>query len=430
MHLSSKFKTWGGALSLSTLQILVSQCALASEPITVAVFPLENRGRSNYSGGSGPDVGMEAAKLLAKQISEMPNYKAFAVDVSADANSRFPAPDKVIAIGRKEHADYVLLGTVAQLEFVLNSAANGGRSMNTASFSRVPYGGAIGGVLGAMQASVANMGKVKALFETKLISVATGNVVSAVGGAGASKRMTTALWDSRQNFADFSSAGFAKTSAGEAILSGLDPIKNQFRDDNQKLTDMADSFRVKGAVQDIDDQLICIDSGKVEGIIVGTKLNVERPITNEKASLLVGSGLTNPVGVIIVSDVGDHSSLGKVSDGQQPSVGDFVRQITGSTVGSYEPTISQEMVNGRVAPSSDSFAAGNSNSMRSSTLRRLSSPSSEQWKRLRDLGVEAMSKQNYTSAQSYFTSALRYHPPTEAFQEITGYLSEINEKTR
>jgi len=46
------------------------------------------------------------------------------------------------------------------------------------------------------------------------------------------------------------------------------------------------------------------------------------------------------------------------------------------------------------------------------------------------MGVEAMTKQNYSLAQTYFTTALRHHPPADAFQEISGYLGEINEKTR
>ncbi len=411
--------------------------ASAAVKIKFAVVPFDCRARSG-----GPDIGRGIASLLTSKLSDGSTSEAHIIEIQESSweSSRSRDLSKIVDLARKEDADFVIVGTVSQFDLVMNNGGSGRVALSAArsipSVS-VPYAGSISGILGSLSSNIPNRGKVQAVIEAKVVQIATGNIVLTASGTGESKHSAATLWEHKQNFGDFNSAAFGTTAAGEAAYAVVDPVVAQIQSAGQKLEDDALSFRIRGAVQDLDDPLICINAGKNAGIETRDVLWVDRPLPNFTGAKLqrVGRGITAPVCELAVSNSSENFCLAQLKQGSMPTVGDLVRKVPNGTpseqsayqnetvpTATYSRAVSSEIV----SPTQTSHSRTYSGSADQST-QPATQPS---WMRMRDNGVRYYQKGNLRAAQSMFMAALRMHPTPEGFNEISNYLNEINNNLR
>jgi curli biogenesis system outer membrane secretion channel CsgG len=402
----------------------VSQPGWCDDSVKIVVVPFDCKAMP----GDAPNVGKEMSHLLTSRMTDSGSYNAVLVEdsqASAFNNSRPSDLQWALQVGRRENADFVIIGSVQQFRLVLNPTS---ATMPVASFPGVPYVGALSGVFNSVSSNMARYGKVNALLEVKLINVATGDVVLTASGAGQSKHLTATLWDHRQNISDFSSRTFATTAAGEAAHAAIEPIYAEFDGSKAKLDSLASSFHTRGTIRDIDQPLVCINAGKQDGLEVGHTVFLDRPITSipDGRQIHVGQGITEPVGAVVLTDVSEHISLGKPSDGTSPQIGDYVRTAVAgaelySQPGSYRPDAN---ANVRV------MVQPNPSSEMDAPVPGASAPAREPWRGFYESGVKYYQRGRYQPAQNMFMAALKFHPPSEVFAEISGYLKNINDRLR
>ena len=439
----------------------------SEEPAKIAVVPF------TYSKNTttGVDVGREMAHLLASRLTASGNYTATLADSALPTNRYNPfaqatTSDQAIEIGRHLGVDAVLIGTVQQFDLVITPMSAARYSPAMAIPALGSYGSAVSGLLGALSSMsatmAANRGKVKAVVETKLIDVASGDTILTLGSAGESRHTGTTLWDHKVNFADFTSLGFSSTVAGEAANATIDPIVTQFSAAAPRLTSLAASYKIRGAITDIDDDLVCINIGRACGFVPGDQLSVDRLVSPVMPGQQphIGKGITSSVGVLVLTGVGENTAIGTISANIAscaPQIGDYIRGSSGATVTTAgQPSSSISYSQGTttsdtsashvtnsastginpnvpvtaVTDSGDISQAGGSPSAHRHSRQRPCPPQSDAaWRNFYEGGINSYKSGNYVAARSMFMSTLKFDPPANVIEEIAGYIKSIDDKS-
>ena len=311
--------------------------AQASAKKRVAILPFEYGAVSSEVGTL--DVGKGIVSLLITRLVNDGTYSVVERQVldsilkeqNLSVSDRAD-PSTAAKIGKLLSVDAIVVGTVTQFGFE-NKNLNVGAAASAAA-SYIPYVGGFGfGGLGVKK------GKCKVAIDARLVDINTGEILAAVNGSGESKRSGVSLFGGGGGWCgggsgsfDMGSSGFASSIAGEATLAAVDQITSQLQalagkiPDNQSIA----AANVQGKVADVTGNVVIVNVGKVNGLIVGDSLQVERPYKTVKdpTSGKVLKELTSTIGVVTLNQVDPDSATGVIVRGTGLRVGDTVRKVT------------------------------------------------------------------------------------------------------
>lgn len=231
-------------------------------------------------------------------------------------------------IGKLLSVDAIIVGTVTQFGFE-NKNINVGAAASAAS-GYIPYVGGFGfGGLGIRK------GKCKVAIDARMVDINTSEILAAVNGAGESKRSGASIFGGGGGGGggfDMGSSGFASSIAGEATLAAVEQITTQLVGLASKIPDNQSvvAMNVQGKIADVTGNTVIVNVGKVNGLVVGDNLQVERAYKTVKdpTSGKVLKELTATIGIVNLTQVDPDSSTGNITKGSGLRVGDNVRKVT------------------------------------------------------------------------------------------------------
>ena len=278
--------------------------------------------------GTNVDVGKGISDLLVKYLVQDGTYSVIerkALDKILTeqnfSNSDRANPTSAAKIGKLLGVDAIILGSVTQF---------GNETKNTNV-------GGVGGGLGKFGIGGFGQKKSKAIVnvDARIVDIDTAEILGVASGHGESKRESTNLlggggsWSGFGGGAvDFGSSDFQQTIIGEAVNAAVQQMSTGLITDNSKL--QVRTIVVNGLIAAVDGGQIVLNVGGKAGVKVGDQLSVER-VTREIKDPVTGQvirRLSNPVGVVRVTDVDDISAIAAPVSGSDFKVGDAVKTIT------------------------------------------------------------------------------------------------------
>jgi len=278
--------------------------------------------------GQDIDIGKGVADLLVTNLVKDGSYSIIerkAMDkILAEqnfSNSDRANPTSAAKIGKLLGVDAILVGSITEFGNETKNLGLGGAG-----------GGWAGHGLGGFghKNSKAIVG-----LSARLVDIDTGEILAVAEGKGESSRSSTSMLGGGGNWhgwgggnVDFGSSDFQSTIIGEATKLATDQLTTEVVAGKDKLQTRV--IVVQGLVAAVDGGQVILNVGAKAGVKVGDELSVER-VTKEIKDPATGQVLrrmSNPIGVVKVTDVDDVSSVCAVVSGSGFKTGDAVKTKT------------------------------------------------------------------------------------------------------
>lgn len=328
------------AVVMST--VLLPQAAQADAKRRVAILPFEYGAVRSTVGTV--DVGKGITTLLITKLvndgtftvierqilDQILKEQNFSVSDRADQSS-------AIKIGKLLSVDAIIVGTVTHFGFE-KSSMNVGAAASAAG-RYIPYVGGFG--FGGLKVK---KGKVKVAIDARIVNTQTGEILAACHGDGVSSRSGASIWGGGGGWggggsgsAGFGSSGFASSIAGEATMQAVDQMGGQLITMAAKIPDSKSiaQANVKGKIADVTGTTVIINVGKMHGLKVGSKLQVERAYKTirDPDSGKVIKELFKTVATVALTEVDKTTSTGSIASGADVKVGDIVKRVSTTVSG-------------------------------------------------------------------------------------------------
>jgi curli biogenesis system outer membrane secretion channel CsgG len=278
--------------------------------------------------GTNIDVGKGITDLLVKYLVQDGTYSVIERQVLDKivaeqnfSNSDRANPNSAAKIGQLLGVDAIIVGAVTQFGNDTKNTNVGGGGGGFGGFG-------IGGIHHSNTKAIVNI-------DARIVNIDTAEILGVAEGHGESSRSSTGLLGGGGNWhgfgggaVDFGSSDFQQTILGEAVKNSVEQLSAGLIADNTKVS--VRTIVVSGLVAAVDSGQIVLNVGAKAGLKVGDQLSVER-VTREIKDPATGQvirRLTNPVGVIRVTDVDDISAVASPVSGAGFKVGDAVKTVT------------------------------------------------------------------------------------------------------
>jgi curli biogenesis system outer membrane secretion channel CsgG len=314
---------------LSILMVLVVICG-AQRKKRVAIMDFDYA--TVHSGvaaifGTDMDVGKGISDLLVDRLVTSGVYSVIerkALDkILAEqnfSNSDRADPNSAAKIARILGVDAIIIGSITQF----------GRDDQSTSVG----GGAVGGVtrrfgIGGVQRKES---KAVVVVNARLIDTSTAEILAVASGKGESQRSGTSLLGAgggggtaAGGALDMKSSNFAATILGEAVSQSISQLASQLDQNAAKLPTV--TINVQGLVADASGGTLIINVGSKSGVKVGDRLQVTRKVREIKdpATGKVLRSVEDQLGVVVITEADEQSSVGTYTGASPAKVGDVVK---------------------------------------------------------------------------------------------------------
>src|SRR5271168_1578847 len=279
--------------------------------------------------GASVDIGKGVTNLLVKYLVQDGTYSVIernALDKIMSeqnfSNSDRVNPNSAAKIGKILGVDAMIVGSITQF-------GNDTKNTNVGGAGGGPFGGfGLGGVKHSNTKAIVNI-------DARIVDIDTAEILGVAEGHGESSRSSTSLTGGGGNWrgfgagnVDFGSSDFQETILGEAVKASVEQMSAGLVADATKLS--ARTIIVSGLVAAVDGGQIVLNVGSKSGLKVGDQLSIERITRTIKdpATGQVLRQLTQPVGVVAVTDIDDVSAVCSPVSGTGFKVGDAAKTIT------------------------------------------------------------------------------------------------------
>jgi curli biogenesis system outer membrane secretion channel CsgG len=278
--------------------------------------------------GSNVDIGKGITNLLVKYLVQDGTYSVIernALDkILAEqnfSNSDRANPTSAAMIGKILGVDAMIVGSVTQFG---NETKN--QNIGGAGGGFGPFG--MGGIKHSNTKAIVNI-------DARIVDIDTAEILGVAEGHGESARSSTSLTGGGGSWrgfgagnVDFGSSDFQETILGEATKASVEQLSAGLIADSPKL--QARVIIVSGLVAAVDGGQIVLNVGSKAGVKVGDQLSIERITRTIKdpATGQVLRQLTQPVGVVKVTDVDEVSAVCAPVSGSGFKVGDAAKTVT------------------------------------------------------------------------------------------------------
>src|ERR1700691_1374676 len=237
------------------------------------------------------------------------------------SNSDRANPTSAAKIGNLLGVDAIIVGAVTQFGNDTKTTNVGGAGGGFGGFG-------VGGFSHKNSKAIVNI-------DARIVDIDTAEILGVAEGHGVSSRSSTSLTGGGSGWrgfgggnVDFGSSDFESTILGEAVKASVEQMSAGLIADNSKLT--ARTISVSGLVGAVDGGQIVLNVGAKAGVKVGDQLSIERITRTIKdpATGQVLRQMTQPVGVVRVTDVDDVSAVCQPVSGAGFKVGDAAKTIT------------------------------------------------------------------------------------------------------
>jgi curli biogenesis system outer membrane secretion channel CsgG len=277
--------------------------------------------------GTNVDVGKGISDLLVKYLVQDGTYSIIERQqldkILAEqnfSNSDRANPASAAKLGKLLGVDAIIVGAVTQF-------GNDNKNQN--------IGGGGGGWRGFGVGGVSHS-KSKAVVEinARVVNIDTAEILAVADGHGESSRSSTGLLGGGGNWhgwgggnVDFGSSDFQQTIIGEATKAAVEQMSTGLIADAPKVD--IRTVKVEGLVAAVDGGQIVLNVGAKAGVKVGDQLSIER-VTREIKDPATGQvirRMTQPVGIVRVTDVDDISAVCAPVSGSDFKVGDAAKTV-------------------------------------------------------------------------------------------------------
>lgn len=278
--------------------------------------------------GSNVDIGKGITNLLVKYLVQDGTYSVIernALDkIMAEqnfSNSDRVNPNSAAKIGKILGVDAMIVGSVTQFGNETKNTGVGGAGGGFGGFG-------IGGFKHTNSKAIVNI-------DARMVDIDTAEILGVAEGHGESARSSTSLTGGGGNWrgfgagnVDFGSSDFQETILGEATKASVEQLSAGIIANAPKL--QARTIVVNGLVAAVDGGQIVLNVGAKSGVKVGDQLSIERITRTIKdpATGQILRQLTQPVGVVRVTDVDDVSAVCAPVSGSGFKVGDAAKTVT------------------------------------------------------------------------------------------------------
>src|SRR5580704_19213964 len=278
--------------------------------------------------GQDVDVGKGITDLLVTDLVKDGSYSVIerkALDKILKeqnfSNSDRADPNSAAKIGKLLGVDAMIVGSITQFGNETKNQNIGGGGGGFGGFG-------LGGIKHSNSKAIVNI-------DARMVDIDTAEILGVAEGHGELSRSSTSLTGGGGNWrgfgagnVDFGSSDFQETILGEAIKASVEQMSAGLIADNTKLS--ARVIIVSGLVAAVDGGQVVLNVGAKSGIKVGDQLSIERITRTIKdpATGQVLRQLTQPVGVVRVTDVDDVSAVCSPVSGSGFKVGDAAKTVT------------------------------------------------------------------------------------------------------
>jgi curli biogenesis system outer membrane secretion channel CsgG len=279
--------------------------------------------------GSNMDVGKGIADILVGKLVEGTVYSVYerkSIDKIMSeqnlSNSDRADPATASKIGKLLGVDAIIIGSITQF----------GRDDRSTSVG----GGVIGGA--ARRYGLGGVGKKesKALvgISARMIDASTAEILATANSVGESSRSGATLLgsggsavNSAGGLVDMNSKNFGATILGEAVNKAVTGLARQLESNAARLPTHV--VVAEGLVADVSGNTLTLNVGTRAGVKVGDRLEVKRPVREirDPASGKVIRRVEDKLGVMVITEADEQSSVGTYTGTGQPKVGDAVKTI-------------------------------------------------------------------------------------------------------
>ena len=320
----------GRMLRLLVIALVAVLVAGAQQKKRVAVLDFDyGTVRSGIAAifGANVDVGSGIADLIVDRLVTSGAYsvierKALAKILAEQnfSNSDRADPTSAAKIGRLLGVDAIIIGSITQF----------GRDDQTTSVG----GGALGGLTRKYGIGGVQRREAKAVvgINARMVDVNTAEILAVASGKGESQRSGTSLLGAGGSSGtaaggayDMRSSNFASTILGEATTQAVSQLSGQLDQNAGKLPTVKVS--VQGLVADATGGVLILNVGSRSGVKVGDRLQVTRKVREVKdpATGKVLRSIEDQLGVVVITEVDEQSSVGKYTGTSPAKVGDVVK---------------------------------------------------------------------------------------------------------
>jgi curli biogenesis system outer membrane secretion channel CsgG len=314
---------------LSILMVLVVICG-AQQKKRVAIMDFDYATVQSSSAaifGTNMDVGKGITDLLVDRLVTTGVFSVIerkALDkILAEqnfSNSDRADPNSAAKIARILGVDAIIIGSITQF----------GRDDQSTSVG----GGAIGGITRkyGIGGVARKESKAVVVVNARLIDTSTAEILAVASGKGESQRSGTSLLGAGGSSGtaaggaiDMKSSNFANTILGEAVSQSITQLAAQLNQNAAKLPTVKVS--VQGLVADATGGTLIINVGTRSGVKVGDRLQVTRKVREIKdpATGKVLRAVEDQLGVVVITEADEQSSVGAYTGASPAKVGDVVK---------------------------------------------------------------------------------------------------------
>jgi curli biogenesis system outer membrane secretion channel CsgG len=308
---------------------LVVVCG-AQQKKRVAIMDFDYATVRTYSAaifGTDMDVGKGISDLLVDRLVTTGVYSVIerkALDkILAEqnfSNSDRADPNSAAKIARILGVDAIIIGSITQF----------GRDDQSTSVG----GGAIGGVTRkfGIGGVARKESKAVVVVNARLIDTSTAEILAVASGKGESQRSGTSLLGAGGGSGtaaggalDMKSSNFAATILGEAVSQSISQLASQLDQNATRLPTV--KVNVQGLVADATGGTLILNVGAKSGVKVGDRLQVTRKVREIKdpATGKVLRSVEDQLGVVVITEADEQSSVGAYTGTAPAKVGDVVK---------------------------------------------------------------------------------------------------------
>ncbi len=278
--------------------------------------------------GTNVDVGKGITDLLVKYLVQDGTYSVIERQVLDKimaeqnfSNSDRANPTSAAKLGKLLGVDAIIVGAVTQFGNETKNQNIGGGGGGFGGFG-------VGGFKHSNSKAIVNI-------DARIVDIDTAEILGVAEGHGESSRSSTSLLGGGGNWhgwgggnVDFGSSDFQETILGEAVKKSVEQMSAGLIADASKLT--VRTIVVSGLVAAVDGGQVVLNVGAKAGVKVGDQLSIERITRTIKdpATGQILRQMTQPVGVVRVTDVDDVSAVCAPVSGSGFKVGDAAKTVT------------------------------------------------------------------------------------------------------
>jgi curli biogenesis system outer membrane secretion channel CsgG len=315
--------------TLSILIALVVVCG-AQQKKRVAIMDFDYATVRSYSDaifGTNMDVGKGISDLLVDRLVTGGVYSVIERQALSKimaeqnfSNSDRADPNSAAKIARILGVDAIIIGSITQF----------GRDDQSTSVG----GGAVGGVTRrfGIGGVARKESKAVVVVNARLIDTSTAEILAVASGKGESQRSGTSLLGAGGSSGtaaggavDMKSSNFSATILGEAVSQSISQLASQLNQNAAKLPTV--KVNVQGLVADATGGTLIINVGSRSGVKVGDRLQVTRKVREIKdpATGKVLRAVEDQLGVVVITEADEQSSVGAYTGASPAKVGDVVK---------------------------------------------------------------------------------------------------------